>query len=172
MGTLRYIKGFVLEPFLGIFVVPFIILLFSGYAMVWTQVSTLNTMLTIFGFLFLLVGLILVTVTTFHFAKFGEGSAAPWDPPSKLVVEGFYQYTRNPMVLGVLFTVLGEAIIFTSGPLVMLFLVLWIGNHILFVKGEEPELNKKFGVQYELYMKNVPRWIPRSTPWKPDIENQ
>ena len=171
MGTLRYIKGFVLEPFLGIFVVPFLILLFTGYSLVWNQTTTLNTMLTIFGFVFVLIGLLLIAVTTFHFAKFGEGSAAPWDPPVNLVVHGFYQYTRNPMVLGVLFTVLGEAILFMSAPLVMLFLALWIGNHILFVKGEEPELTEKFGEQYKEYMSNVPRWFPRRRPWKPESEN-
>ncbi len=171
VGTLRYIKGFVLEPFLGIFVVPFILLLFSGYNPVWNQPLPLNIVLTGIATLFLVIGSILVFVTTYHFAKYGEGSAAPWDPPVKLVVQGFYQYTRNPMVLGVLFTVLGESILFESLPLLLLFIVLWIGNHILFVKGEEPELTSKFGDQYTTYVKNVPRWIPRRNPWKPDSEN-
>ncbi|MFX1484183.1 MAG: methyltransferase family protein [Promethearchaeota archaeon] len=171
MGTLRYIKGFVLEPFLGIFIVPLIILIIAGYSFVWNLTFPLDILLSILGMFSLGIGLILVSVTTYHFAKYGEGSAAPWDPPVKLVIQGFYQYTRNPMVLGVLFTVIGEAILFTSTPLLLLFIVLWIGNHILFVKGEEPELTDKFGDQYTSYINNVPRWIPRRTPWKPELED-
>ncbi|MFX0046231.1 MAG: methyltransferase family protein [Candidatus Hermodarchaeota archaeon] len=171
MRTIRYIKGFVLEPFLGIFVVPFIILFITGYSLVWDQASPFNLVLTSIGLLLTGFGLVLVTVTTYLFAKYGEGSAAPWDPPVKLVVDGVYRYSRNPMVLGVLFTVIGEAVLFWSLPLLLLFLVLWIGNHILFVKGEEPELTEKFGDKYTRYMKNVPRWFPRRTPWEPDSED-
>ena len=171
MGTLRYVKGFILEPFLGIFVVPLLFLIFTGYSFVWELSSPFTPIFTSIGFVLLLTGIILVAATTHHFAKFGEGSAAPWDPPTKLVSQGFYRYTRNPMVLGVLFTVLAESILFTSLPLLALFLALWIGNHILFVKGEEPELTRKFGEQYTLYKKNVPRWIPRRTPWKGETED-
>ena len=171
MTTLRYIKGFVLEPFLGIFVVPVLILFFMDYSPVWNKAYPLNVILTIPGILLLLVGLVLVSITTYHFAKYGEGSAAPWDPPVNLVIQGFYQYTRNPMVMGVLFTVLGETILFTSIPLLLLFLFLWIGNHVLFVKVEEPELTKKFGDKYASYMKNVPRWIPRRSAWLPSSED-
>lgn len=166
MGVFRYIKGFVLEPFLGIFVVPVIILLFTEYNLTWYQAFPLNLILTGIGICFIAFGLLLVTSTTYLFAKHGEGSAAPWDPPVHLVVQGMYQYTRNPMVLGVLFTVLGESIVFGSMGVLLLFVVLWIGNHILFVRGEEPELTRKFGDDYIQYMKNVPRWIPRTTPWK------
>lgn len=171
MGTIRYVKGFILEPFLGIFVVPFLILIFTGYTFMWELSSPFSPILTMIGGVLLFTGIILVTATTYHFAKFGEGSAAPWDPPVKLVSQGFYQYTRNPMVLGVLFIVLAESLLFTSFPLSALFLALWIGNHILFVKGEEPELTRKFGEQYNLYKTNVPRWVPRRTPWKPDSED-
>jgi protein-S-isoprenylcysteine O-methyltransferase Ste14 len=117
------------------------------------------------------MGFVLVLVTTYLFAKYGHGSAAPWDPPSDLVLDGMYRYVRNPMVLGVLFAVFGEFVLFGSLPLLLLFICLWIGNHILFVKGEEPELTKKFGDSYTTYVKNVPRWVPRRTPWKLDSED-
>ena len=32
--------------------------------------------------------------------------------------------------------------------------------------GEEPGLAKRFGDDYLHYKQNVPRWIPRLTPWK------
>ncbi len=127
----------------------------------------LNVLVGSAGIMVISLGLVLVTVTTVLFARIGEGSAAPWDPPRKLVIHGIYKYTRNPMVLGVLFTVLGEFALTLSLPLFMLFLFLFVGNHILFVKGEEPELLQRFGEEYKLYMENVPRWIPRRTPWNP-----
>jgi protein-S-isoprenylcysteine O-methyltransferase Ste14 len=43
--------------------------------------------------------------------------------------------------------------------LVFIIMTLWIK----FV--EEPDLKKRFGWRYEEYCRNVPRWIPRSTPY-------
>ncbi len=31
---------------------------------------------------------------------------------------------------------------------------------------EEPGLARRFGDDYRLYKNNVPRWLPRLTPWK------
>ncbi|BAS17671.1 hypothetical protein AHiyo8_59740 [Arthrobacter sp. Hiyo8] len=31
---------------------------------------------------------------------------------------------------------------------------------------EEPTLARKFGAEYEDYRANVPRWLPRLTPWQ------
>ena len=33
---------------------------------------------------------------------------------------------------------------------------------------EEPGLGKRIGEQYRLYKRNVTRWLPRRTPWKPE----
>jgi protein-S-isoprenylcysteine O-methyltransferase Ste14 len=30
---------------------------------------------------------------------------------------------------------------------------------------EEPTLRKKFGPDYDQYLQNVPRWLPRLHPW-------
>jgi protein-S-isoprenylcysteine O-methyltransferase Ste14 len=34
-----------------------------------------------------------------------------------------------------------------------------------FVLVEEPGLERRFGDSYRAYKANVPRWIPRLTPW-------
>jgi len=37
----------------------------------------------------------------------------------------------------------------------------------VFVVGvEEPVLADRFGAEYEEFRTNVPRWIPRLTPWR------
>ncbi|MHA2314349.1 MAG: methyltransferase family protein [Candidatus Hermodarchaeia archaeon] len=38
-------------------------------------------------------------------------------------------------------------------------------NHIWFIKREEPDLERRFGDEYRQYKRNVPRWIPRRSPW-------
>jgi protein-S-isoprenylcysteine O-methyltransferase Ste14 len=33
-----------------------------------------------------------------RFAREGQGTLAPWDPPRALVITGPYRYVRNPMI--------------------------------------------------------------------------
>ncbi|WP_198508933.1 methyltransferase family protein [Bacillus sp. FJAT-44742] len=81
------------------------------------------------GTIIMILGLLLVTLTIFQFATKGKGTLAPWDPPRKLVVSGAYQYTRNPMISGVVFILLGEVIIFGSVALFLWFLFFTIVNY-------------------------------------------
>jgi protein-S-isoprenylcysteine O-methyltransferase Ste14 len=34
---------------------------------------------------------------------------------------------------------------------------------------EEPTTKRRYGEQYAIYKRNVPRWLPRLTPWKGDV---
>lgn len=115
-------------------------------------------------------GFILLVTTIRQFARRGKGTLAPWDPPRKLVIEGPYRYSRNPMISGVSIILLGQVIIFGSIPLLIWFLYFTITNNIYIVKREEPLLEEKFGDEYLDYKSNVPRIIPRSKPWIPDKE--
>src|SRR5437867_13130065 len=45
------------------------------------------------------------------FYAIGKGTLAPWDPPKKLVVAGFYRFVRNPMYVGVLAWLAGWSLI-------------------------------------------------------------
>jgi len=42
----------------------------------------------------------------------------------------------------------------------------WLACHVFVVAYEEPTLERTFGAQYEPFRANVPRWIPRTTPWR------
>jgi protein-S-isoprenylcysteine O-methyltransferase Ste14 len=41
----------------------------------------------------------------------------------------------------------------------------WLLNHVYFLVSEEPGLLRQFGESYRRYRANVPRWIPRRSPW-------
>ena len=159
-------------PITVLIIFPSLILYFTNDTTIgWNIHPALDTPLLFLGIAIILSGLTLLFVTIRMFSKIGNGTLAPWAPPEYLVVEGLYARTRSPMISGVLITLLGEGIVFSSLWILFLFVFFTIGNHIYFIKSEEPGLVARFGDTYIEYRENVPRWIPRRTPWKPDHES-
>lgn len=155
----RALFSMILPVTIAVIIPLFIISSFNNHLLTFN--SILSGLMLILGILLLFLGVFFVAYTNKSFLKIGKGTLAPWDPPKKLVVDGAYQHVRNPMISGVLMIVLGEALIFSSIELFILFILFFIINHIYFVYFEEPGLIKRFGDDYINYMKNVPRWIPR-----------
>lgn len=81
--------------------------------------------------------------------------------PTRLVIIGLYRYIRNPMYVGALLIILAEAAYFGSLWLVIYAAGLWAVLHIFLVVIEEPQLKRRFGADYEQYVKTVPRWFPK-----------
>jgi protein-S-isoprenylcysteine O-methyltransferase Ste14 len=106
------------------------------------------------------VGVTLLAVCIWEFARSGRGTLSPVDPPKHLVVRGLYRYVRNPMYLAVTLIVLGQALLLASLNL-LLYWAFFFGIVNLFVIGyEEPTLREQFGAEYEEYTRRVGRWIP------------
>ena len=129
------------------------------------------------GGVLLSIGLTLLTVTISQFARTGKGTLAPWDPTERLVVQGAYRHARNPMISGVAFVILGEAVLLANWSLFVWFAAVVLINTIYFKLSEEPGLLKRFGEEYYEYRRNVPMWIPRIKPWnsivaKPETNQQ
>ena len=110
-------------------------------------------------------GLALFIWTVWLFRRRGEGTLAPWDPPKRLVVSGPYRHVRNPMIAGVLFMLLAEAVLFNSLAVFLWALVFFLANTLWFALYEEPSLARRFGDDYLRYKAHVRRWLPRATPW-------
>ena len=112
------------------------------------------------GILPIALGTVFYLWCAWDFAFAGRGTPAPLDPPRLLVTRGLYRLVRNPIYVGVLLILAGEAVLFESLTLLIYALFVWLVFHIFVVAYEEPTLKEKFGAAYEEYRKAVPRWIP------------
>jgi protein-S-isoprenylcysteine O-methyltransferase Ste14 len=101
-----------------------------------------------------------------RFAVQGVGTPAPVFPTRHLVVTGLYRYVRNPMYLAGVSTILGQGLILGNVTLLEYGGLVWLLSHLFVLLYEEPTLRASFGSEYKLFCSEVPRWIPRFTPWR------
>ena len=113
------------------------------------------------GILVLALGASLLISCIWEFATRGRGTLSPVDPPRVLVVRGLYRYVRNPMYLSVTLIVIGELLLTRSRALLVYWAVWFVAVNLFVIVYEEPALQRRFGVDYERYKKEVGRWIPR-----------
>lgn len=108
----------------------------------------------------LTLGLAIYARCVWDFAARGRGIPAPLDHPKQLVVSGLYRYVRNPMYVGVLLVLLGEALFFQSVPFLEYTLIWFAFVNVAVLVYEEPNLRRKFGDSYDRYCGSVRRWMP------------
>ncbi len=114
-----------------------------------------------FGVILILIGAAIYFWCAWDFTFTGRGTPAPIDPPKELVAKGLYRYVRNPMYVGVVALLLGEAILFGSRALFIYAAAAFVIYYLFVVLYEEPVLRRKFGDAYKRYCDETPRWIPR-----------
>lgn len=112
------------------------------------------------GFVFMAIAIIIDawSVVLFFMHRTTPHPLKP-EKATKLVTGGMYQFTRNPMYLGLLLMLTGYAVYLGSlTPLAMLplFIVLLTNQQILH---EERVLEEKFGEEYRIYKERVRRWL-------------
>jgi protein-S-isoprenylcysteine O-methyltransferase Ste14 len=142
------------------------VILVPGILAVWLPVRVLAGEsfsiegVRILGLCPLILGAACMLWCVYDFWKSGRGTPAPIDPPKALVVKGFYRYVRNPMYIGVLSVVLGEAICYSSWSIVLYGICASFLFHGFIILYEEPALTRTFGQEYLDYKRQVPRWFP------------
>jgi len=117
------------------------------------------------GVLLIAVGLPVILDSFARFALQGLGTPAPVMPTKHLVVTGLYRYVRNPIYVGVTATILGQSLLFGNVQLLEYGLFVWLAFHLFVLGYEEAKLRSTFGDEYRAFCNNVPRWIPRFSPW-------
>lgn len=162
--TWRWIKAIALLPLVVLVLVPVVVLaVFHGAS--WSDLLATPVdwrfwvAIPIAG-----IGIILAGWTMSLFIRFGDGTAAPWDPPQKLVDRGPYRHVRNPMITGAIMILAAEGILIASCPLAVWLAIFTLGNAVYMPFVEERALDKRFGEDYADYKQHVPRWIPRLRP--------
>ena len=82
-----------------------------------------------------------------------------WQPAAVLVVDGVFQWTRNPGYLGTLIALAGIAIAFSVDWLLILMVQLWLFLDQAVVRQEELHLEQRFGEAYRVYARRAPRYL-------------
>jgi protein-S-isoprenylcysteine O-methyltransferase Ste14 len=168
MAKWRHLRAILLCPGVVTVMVPALLVWWTGdVAIGWELPAGLAALPVLLGAALIALGLGLVVWTVRLFATFGQGTLAPWDPTSKLVVRGPYRHVRHPMIGGVVLILLGEAALLGSVALLAWCAAVVAVNAIYLPFVEERGLRQRFGEDYDVYCANVPRWLPRRRPWQP-----
>jgi protein-S-isoprenylcysteine O-methyltransferase Ste14 len=91
--------------------------------------------------------------------RLGGGGPGMATTPKRIVAQGPYRYTRNPMYLGHLIFMSGLALTFWSwfGFVLLILRAAWFQYRVM---GDEARLEATFGGEYAAYRAQVKRWIP------------
>src|SRR5215470_17305283 len=146
MLALRSLFFTLLLPGSVTFLIPYL-LLSSGIEPIPSRLEPFRFV----GLVPILIGALILLRCIWDFAVAGRGTLAPVDPPTRLVVRGLYRYVRNPMYVGVVSALLGEAWLFASFPLLIYAACTFLVVHLFVVFYEEPSLRRRFGESYEEY---------------------
>ena len=114
----------------------------------------------IFGSFIIISGLIIILSAIVLFKKY-QTTITPLNPSNttKLITDGIYKFSRNPMYLGLLLVLVGISIILnlTGGFFFILLFILYI--NLFQIIPEENAMVDLFKDEFLEYKKNVRRWI-------------
>jgi protein-S-isoprenylcysteine O-methyltransferase Ste14 len=79
--------------------------------------------------------------------------------PSSLVTRRPYNYSRNPIYLGMLLIALGTATTLSSISAFIAPIIFFLVVNTIIIPFEENRLQKNFGIEYERYKASVRRWL-------------
>lgn len=102
---------------------------------------------------------ILVPVWAARIFKRRETNILPYRDPEKIVTEGPFKFSRNPMYLGMLLVLIGSAIKLGSMESFGFVLVFFSVANWWYIPFEEARMHAVFGEQFDTYKSKVRRWL-------------
>jgi protein-S-isoprenylcysteine O-methyltransferase Ste14 len=108
----------------------------------------------------IVAGLIPLLESITRFVRIGRGTLMPNVPTERLVATGLYRFVRNPMYVGDLAVLAGEALLFRSYGLLLYATMVWLVLDQFIRRYEEPTLLRRHGEEYASYRQQVHRWLP------------
>lgn len=118
------------------------------------------------GLIPLVAGIAIYLTCAWELTFVGLGTPNAFDAPRNFVKTGLYRRVRNPMYIGIILAILGQSVLYGSGVIAIAAAVFWLVVHLFIVLYEEKHLAKKFGAQYEEFLRTVPRWLPRKPKYR------
>lgn len=152
---LRNLFFTILQPGLVAGLFPYLLLKLEDKAFfpnIWTIWQNTGAIMMFSGFSIMMICIL-------RFATDGKGTLSPIYPTKKLVINGLYKYSRNPMYVGVIWLLIGETVFWQSSVLSGYAVVVFIGFSLFVIFHEEPRLKRDFGTEYEQYLQKVRRWL-------------
>ena len=125
------------------------------------------TVAQVVGGILIAGGLAAIVWSFVEFAQ-AHGTPVPAASPPRLVVRGPYGYVRNPIYVGFLAVLGGQALLFGSRGLLEYSAISFCVSAAAVCFYEEPALARKFRADYVAYRRAVHAWIPRLSAWQPD----
>ena len=108
------------------------------------------------GIITIVVALVIVGGAAWQMKKAGDESE---DGSRPLLTDGFFQYSRNPIYVGVLLAFVGAGMVENSTWLVLGSVAAYMGISRFAIEREEAALDEAFGTKYEAYKESVHRWL-------------
>ena len=122
------------------------------------QTYWLDAPLDNIGYVIIALG-VLIPVWAARIFRKRETNIIPYRDPDKIVTEGPFKVSRNPMYLGMLLVLVGVAIkLGTLESFVFVLLFFAVANW-WYIPFEEERMSEIFGDQFDTYKKNVRRWL-------------
>jgi len=92
------------------------------------------------------------------FKKF-KTTVKPFEQSNSLITSGLFRITRNPMYVGMVFTLLGLFVVLGSVTPIVIVPVFIIVVTVRFIIPEERDLERQFGEDFLGYKRKVRRWL-------------
>jgi protein-S-isoprenylcysteine O-methyltransferase Ste14 len=128
------------------------------------------------GWPFVAIGVVLFTMGVgialwagYYLIRHGDGTPFPLDPPRRLVTNGPYRFVRNPQAIAMVLMTAGETLTIRSSLLWLMLPLTIIYLEALVGPLEARQLASDFGSEYQAYVAQVAKWLPRRQPRSPDL---
>ncbi|UCH66733.1 MAG: isoprenylcysteine carboxylmethyltransferase family protein [Ignavibacterium sp.] len=120
--------------------------------------TLLNFPVTSIGIVLFVSGAMMAIKEKKRFARV-KTNIKTFDKPDKLLTDGLYKYSRNPMYLGFVIALMGVWLLLGSlSPLLMVLIFIFITN-TGYISFEEKMMGDTFGELYFAYKNKTRKWI-------------
>lgn len=110
------------------------------------------------GIVLLVLGLIVVYFSNKILTE-QKTSIQPFETPDKLVSNGTFRFSRNPIYLGMSLALLGISVLMGSLTAFLSPIIFWGVMNFKIIPMEEETMEKIFGDSFTAYKSKVRRWI-------------